>query len=172
MSLAPVGIYVHVPFCASKCAYCDFVSYPDLTARHADYAEALVREVTEVAAGYGSGERPKAASVYFGGGTPTLLEPQALGRILRGLESSFGLEKDAETTVEANPDGLTAEQLRLLRSSGLNRLSVGVQSLDDDVLRTLGRRHDAAAAVEAVGRGREAGFDNLSLDLIFGVPGQ
>ncbi|MFH1810841.1 MAG: radical SAM family heme chaperone HemW [Pseudomonadota bacterium] len=164
----PLGLYVHVPYCRSLCPYCDFYSLardPD-----AGFAEALTVELSarldEV-----QGLRP-AATVYHGGGTPSLLAPRELGRWLESVARHPGLVGDAEITLEANPGDLDEATARALVSAGINRLSLGVQSLDDRWLRVLGRRHDAATVQQAVLAARRAGISNLGVDVILAVPGQ
>lgn len=160
-----VGIYVHVPFCISKCAYCDFVSYSGLENLHDSYTEALAAEMA-------SAPRMRARTVYFGGGTPTVLGPTRLHELLEALGRRIDIIGGAEMTCEANPDTIDGPVLSRLRAAGFNRLSIGVQSLDDDVLRVLGRTHDARVARRAVDLARQAGFENINIDLIFGAPGE
>lgn len=164
-----VGLYLHIPFCHTRCVYCDFNTYIDLNHLKARYVAALVQEVHQVGAAAG---RPEAATIFFGGGTPTALEPVQLGALIEACRAAFCVAPAAEVTVEANPGTVTTDYLRELRAAGVNRLSFGVQSFDDDELRFLGRLHDATIAREAVAMARAAGFDNLNLDLIFGLPGQ
>lgn len=164
-SRVAVGIYVHIPFCASKCVYCDFVSYPGLDDLHDAYIEALLKEIAS------SPELP-VRTIYFGGGTPTVLPATHLARVLAALHERFDVEDGAEITCEANPESAQVRKLSALRAAGFNRLSIGVQSLDDEVLRSLGRRHDAATARRAVGSAREAGFENVSIDLMYAGPGE
>ncbi len=160
-----LGLYLHIPFCASKCAYCDFVSYPGLERRHRAYVAALSSEI--------AAQKGRAvSSVYFGGGTPTLLPASDLAGLLDAVRERFEPVGDAEITVEANPDGADLEKLQELRLAGFNRLSLGVQSLDPAVLQTLGRRHGAGGALAAFAAARRAGFENVSIDLIYGVPAQ
>ena len=161
----PAGLYVHTPFCASKCAYCDF--YSDFPDRIDEYVAAVVTE-----AGRRAGRFGRFGTLYLGGGTPSLLPLPALARLVEGLGGVCPLDPGAEVTLEANPDDVTPDRCRAWRHLGFNRLSLGVQALDDRWLRLLGRRHDAASAVEAADAARRAGFDNLGLDLIWGLPGQ
>ncbi|NSW58380.1 MAG: radical SAM family heme chaperone HemW [Armatimonadetes bacterium] len=159
------GIYVHFAFCRSKCLYCDFNSRPGTPAEQSAYVDALVAEI----------ERTPplgAATVYFGGGTPTVFAPCDLARVLQAVTARFVVGPSAEITLEANPGTVTEASLRALREAGFNRLSLGVQSLRDPELTLLGRAHDAAQAEQAVASARAAGFENLSLDLIRGLPGQ
>ncbi|UCH36600.1 MAG: radical SAM family heme chaperone HemW [Armatimonadota bacterium] len=167
MSAEHLGIYVHVPFCTGKCPYCSFDSRPATDGEIEAYVPAVSEEVRLRLDGDAA-----AGTVYFGGGTPTMLRPALLGELLRAIEVRLPLADDVEITVEANPESLTRDSLAELRRVGFNRLSIGAQSFDDEVLSTLGRRHDARRAREAVQDARGAGWENVSLDLIFGVPGQ
>ena len=161
-----LGLYVHVPFCAAICDYCNFnrgLLDEDLKAR---YVEALVDEVRRT-------PDPTAAdSIYFGGGTPSLLTPDEMSRIIGTLADVFRLDAATEVTLEANPESVTAAGLRDVRSAGVNRLSMGVQSFDDGELTRLGRVHTAAGARAAYAAARAAGFDNINLDLMMWLPGQ
>jgi oxygen-independent coproporphyrinogen-3 oxidase len=166
---APVGIYIHVPFCTHICPYCDFNTYAgkdDLIPR---YVDAVVREL-EMRAGEVGG-RP-ASTIYLGGGTPSLLEPHQVGRILYAARSSYNVLPDAEITMEANPNGLDDARLTGYRAIGVDRMSIGAQTLDRRGLRRLGRQHEATDVIDAVRAARNAGFDRLNLDFIFGWPGQ
>ena len=161
------GIYFHIPFCKRVCAYCDFYKSVEL-GRMEDLVEALGREL-EVRRDYLGGEPVRTR--YFGGGTPSLCSPQALGGLLRRTEELFDCSRVEETTLEANPDDLDAHYLAALRETGFDRISIGVQSLDDDCLRLMNRRHTAHQALDALREARAAGFENITADLIFGVPG-
>jgi oxygen-independent coproporphyrinogen-3 oxidase len=165
-------LYVHVPLCRAKCRYCAFYSITPTPGRREAYLDALLREIAAQAERLGRLPAPGAPSVFFGGGTPSLLGASALGRALAALRDSLGIAADAEITLEANPDSATPEFLAAARGLGVNRLSLGVQSLVDAELAALGRVHDAARAVAAARDARRAGFDNLGMDLIFGLPGQ
>ncbi len=165
----PVSLYLHIPFCLAKCSYCDFASYTLPAERYAPYVEALLAEIRSVGAAWG---RPELQTVYVGGGTPTVLPVALLERLLRAGEGAFRLPDTAEVTLEANPGTIARDGLRALRLAGVNRLSYGVQSFQPAFLRLLGRIHTAEQAVEAVDAAREAGFGNLNLDLIYGLPGQ
>ena len=167
---SPLGIYIHVPFCRSKCQYCDFYSLacPEKKLKHR-YIKAVcahIRETGPQAPGY------RVDTVYFGGGTPSMLSPDALAAILTAIRQSFDVSPRAEITFEANPDSITPRLLRRLRSEGFNRVSLGIQSDNDAMLERLGRPHDYAQAVDAVRRIRRAGYKNLSVDLMFGLPEQ
>ena len=162
-------IYIHVPFCQSRCIYCDFYS----TVFGPEYREKYVAKAC-VEVGQRTAELPDAPlrSVYFGGGTPSLLEPRQLERLLEAVTRHCTISPETEITLEGNPDDVTAERVGAWRSLGINRVSLGVQSLHDDTLRLLRRRHTAAQAVEAVDTLVKGGIGNVSIDLIYGLPGQ
>ena len=166
----PLGIYIHVPFCRSKCQYCDFYSLTSKNDRLLDgYLDAVcahIREAGALAPGY------VVDTVYFGGGTPSFFGAEGLSAILATLRKSFDVAPGAEITFEANPDSVSDRLLRRLRSEGFNRVSLGIQCDDDEILKKIGRPHNYAQAVNAVSRIRKAGFRNLSLDLMYGLPGQ
>ncbi len=164
-----LALYVHIPFCESKCPYCDFNTYAGIEALMPPYVAALAREIEQ----WGTWlDRPTLASVFFGGGTPSYLPPDDLQRLMDAIRDAFHLSGDAEATAEANPGDCTPERLLAMRCAGFNRISIGVQSFDDAELAMLRRRHDAARAAEAVRDARNAGFDNVSIDLMFGLPDQ
>jgi putative oxygen-independent coproporphyrinogen III oxidase len=176
----PFGVYVHVPFCRTRCGYCDFNTYTaaELGARagqsavsQATYPDVLAQEVELAAKVLPATETP-ASTVFFGGGTPTLLAPKRLGDILRTIGESFGLADDAEVTVEANPETVGPAELEQLRAEGVNRLSFGMQSAVPHVLRVLDREHQPGRPLDCVRWAREAGFEHVSLDLIYGTPGE
>jgi oxygen-independent coproporphyrinogen-3 oxidase len=161
------GIYLHIPFCAAICNYCNFnrgLHDPSVRRR---YVDALIADIHRAA-----DPSIAADTIFFGGGTPSLLEPAEVARVIQACRHSFDLSGDCEITLEANPESSTAEALDGFRAAGVNRLSFGVQSFRDDELRRLGRLHSAATARAAVARARAAGFDNLSLDLMMWLPGQ
>ena len=166
----PLGIYIHVPFCRSKCQYCDFYSLTTKEDRVLDgYLNAIcthIREAGALAPGY------LVDTVYFGGGTPTFFGAEGLTAILTAVRKSFDVAPGAEITFEANPDSVSDRLLRRLRSEGFNRVSLGVQCDDNEILKKIGRPHSYSQAVSAVQRIRKAGFKNLSLDLMYGLPGQ
>lgn len=162
----PRAAYVHVPFCRAKCFYCDFNSYPGQEKLFDDYVDAVIIEICAAPAGL------PLDSVYFGGGTPTVLTPGALGSLVRAIRDRFGISEGAEVTVEANPGTVSMDSLSRLRSDGFNRLSIGVQSFDDGILSRIGRIHTANEARESLRSGRDAGFDNISVDLMYALPGQ
>ena len=164
-----ISLYVHVPFCAAKCPYCDFNTYASIEGLMEPYVGALCSELRF----WGEVLRaPAVSTVFFGGGTPSYLGCGQLSAVMETVRASFDLARGAEITAEANPDDLTGRKLDELASAGVNRLSVGVQSLDDGLLATLGRRHSAAEAESAVARAARAGFENLSIDLMYGLPAQ
>jgi len=164
-----LGIYVHVPFCASRCSYCDFATAPYDEAASGRYLTALGREFAAAAPLLG---RARADSVYVGGGTPPALGATALARLLATVASRFDVSAEAEVTCEANPESLSPAVLDALAANGVNRLSLGFQTFDPEILKILGRRHDAEGAEDAYWRARRAGFDNVSVDMMYGLPGQ
>jgi oxygen-independent coproporphyrinogen III oxidase len=164
------GIYVHVPFCRARCGYCDFFSTLGPASERRAFLRDLLREIDLVAAG-GRFAAARFATVFFGGGTPSLLTGREAGRVLEALRGAFGLADGAEITLEANPESLSPGRAGAYRAGGINRISLGVQSLDPGELRFLGRIHTALQARRRVAMLRRAGFDNLSLDLIYGIPG-
>ncbi len=163
------GIYIHIPFCRAKCAYCDFISYPGLDHLHADYVQAVQREISLRAPTWAEAHFD---TLYIGGGTPTLLSAEQISALIGACRSTLGLVDEAEITIESNPGTVDLLGLKALRQVGVNRLSLGVQSLDDEELHLLGRIHSAGEAVAAFHLALEAGFGNINLDLIFGLPGQ
>jgi len=163
------ALYIHVPFCLQKCPYCDFYSVPRSAADIDSYPELLIRHLRLIA---NQNAPNKLSTIFFGGGTPSLLAPDDINRILRTAEALFGFSEDVEISLEANPGTIDAERLDSLRAAGINRLSIGVQSLCDRELQLLGRPHTASRAIEAIRAARAAGFDNISCDLMFALPGQ
>jgi oxygen-independent coproporphyrinogen-3 oxidase len=172
-----LGLYVHVPFCTVRCGYCDFNTYTarDLGgapgASRDSYAAAAIAEVRMARKVLADLDEP-VSTVFFGGGTPTLLPPAQLIAVLSAVEGEFGLTSDAEVTTESNPDSVGASELAALRSGGINRISFGMQSAEPSVLSVLDRTHDPARLPAVVRWAREAGFDQLSVDLIYGTPGE
>ena len=166
-----LGIYVHIPFCRSKCEYCDVYSLPGARDkdRMDEYTAALVAHIREAATGANGYE---VDTVYFGGGTPSFFGAGGLARIFAEIDRRFDVSRDAEVTFEANPDSVTLPMLTHLRRAGFNRISIGVQSDLDEQLKALGRPHNYKQAQQAVSLARRAGFDNLSVDLMFGLPNQ
>jgi len=164
-----LGVYIHIPFCRQKCFYCDFPSYAGLEKLFDDYAAALCREIDRRS---GLFSACRVDTVFFGGGTPTLLPVKTLTSILETLQRRFSVLGDAEISTEANPGTIDRETLRALRSAGFNRLSIGVQSFSDRVLQAAGRIHTGRQAIQAVLAAQAAGFDNISIDLMYGLPEQ
>lgn len=180
-------LYIHIPFCIRKCAYCDFLSAPAGRAEQALYMEALLQEIDwtarsgwslgepagPAACAAGAEERPETVdTIFIGGGTPSALEADWIVRLTDRLYESFPIASDAEISMEANPGTLTREKLKRYREAGVNRLSIGLQSMDDEELRTLGRIHTAADFLENFHMAREAGFTNINIDLMSALPGQ
>lgn len=163
-------LYAHIPFCVQKCGYCSFYSVPADESKIADYCSLLVRELELASIKY-SASSPL-LSIYFGGGTPSLLSPQQIDTILNKANQLFGLSDDAEITVETNPGTISRDKLAGFRKAGVNRLSMGVQSFDDAMLASLGRIHTAQDAVDAISMARGAGFSNIGIDLIHSLPQQ
>jgi putative oxygen-independent coproporphyrinogen III oxidase len=167
----PFGVYVHVPFCASRCGYCDFNTYVPGEATPEGYAGAVLRELDLARAVLGE-RAPAVDTVFLGGGTPTLLAPEELGAILAGIDERFGLAPGAEVTTEANPESVDPASLAALREAGFTRISLGMQSAAAHVLAVLDRQHTPGRAAEAAREARAAGFEHVSLDLIYGTPGE
>ena len=164
-----MALYVHVPFCNTKCPYCDFNTYQGIERLMGPYLDAVTTETRL----WGSLlRRPAVTSVFLGGGTPSYLSNGYVDRILASANEAFRIDSDAEITMEANPGDLDVESCGRLSTAGINRLSLGVQSLDDGLLRLLGRRHDADQAMEAFQAARRGGFRNINLDLMYGLPRQ
>lgn len=164
-----LGIYIHIPFCASKCGYCDFYSCAGAADRMADYQHALLEHIEESA---GRIAPAYIDTVYFGGGTPSFYGAARLIELLDAVKATGRLLKRAEVTVEVNPDSVRLHDLRALHKAGFNRLSIGMQSANNDILKMIGRRHSFRQVEMAVQNARTAGFDNISLDLIYGLPSQ
>ncbi|WP_412548578.1 radical SAM family heme chaperone HemW [Pseudomonas sp. MWU13-2105] len=168
--LPPLALYIHIPWCVRKCPYCDFNSHaasPVLPEE--EYVDALLADLDQdLHAVYGR----ELSSIFFGGGTPSLFSAQALGRLLRGVEARIRFAGDIEITLEANPGTFEQEKFIAYRQSGINRLSIGIQSFQEDKLKALGRIHSGGEAVRAADMARQAGFDNFNLDLMHGLPDQ
>ena len=168
--LKPLGLYIHIPFCKQKCVYCDFYSLSRSESRMDDYVDALCAHLTETAP-FAAGHLVD--TVYFGGGTPSYLGEKRLVKILKTVLKRYQVSRDAEITLEANPDSAGDwKALKALRKAGFNRISLGMQSACDQELQSIGRIHTMAQVRQAVEAARKAQFDNLSLDLIYGLPGQ
>ena len=164
-----LGIYIHVPFCAAKCSYCDFYSLSGKLEQRDAYVERLLTELVQQSSAC---QDYTVDTVYFGGGTPSLLGGARIARIVDTVRAHYALEPDAEITAEANPDSMTDDFLMVSRTSGVNRLSMGIQSANDCELRAIGRIHTFAQAQDAFFRARRAGFANLSVDLMYALPNQ
>lgn len=164
-----IGLYVHVPFCVSKCAYCDFTSYAGCAADIPRYTDAVVREITS--RGYSAGHAA-ADTIFLGGGTPSLLEPEQASRILGALKAAFAVDGDAEITCECNPGTLSLAFAQALHAAGGNRISIGAQARQEGLLKRLGRIHVWRQVETAVETARAAGIGNINLDLMIGLPGQ
>ncbi len=166
----PLGIYIHIPFCRSKCQYCDFYSLTERSDKLMDgYLRAIcahIKETGALAPGY------KVDTIYFGGGTPSYFGAEGIASIMNAIRKSFQVDSHAEITFEANPDSVSWRLLRRLKSEGFNRVSLGIQCDDDEILEKLGRPHTYEQAVKAVKTIRRAGYRNLSVDLMYGLPGQ
>lgn len=172
--LESVSLYLHIPFCHTRCYYCDFNTYAGILPLRELYVRALLNEIALAGEGarYAGGRPRRARTIFFGGGTPSLLTVAQVRRLLDACRVAFMLDEDAEITLEANPGTLTREQLVGLRQAGINRLSLGSQSFDAELLRTLGRIHTPEEITGAVSAARAAGFTSINLDFMFGLPGQ
>lgn len=164
-----LGVYIHIPFCASKCGYCDFYSLSGCDHMMPDYQDALIDHIEESAQSLKSYE---VDSVYFGGGTPSFYGADRIVEIFNTLKLNGNVRLDSEVTVECNPDSTSLNALKLLREEGVNRLSLGVQSANNDLLKLIGRRHNFQQVKRSMQDARDAGFENISLDLIYGLPSQ
>jgi len=164
-----IGLYIHIPFCATKCWYCDFNTYSGIQHIVPEYLVALMNEIET----WGTLlQRPVVNTVFIGGGTPSLLTPEQMGALMVSVKNAFSLKKHAEITAETNPDDITSDLLDGFINSGINRLSMGVQSLDNSLLQVLGRRHNAQTAIQAFHCIKEKGFADVNLDLMYGLPYQ
>lgn len=169
MRTLPLAVYLHIPFCKSKCTYCAFNTYIKLEHLIEPFVNALIREIEIVAQ-----NKPGSpvSTIFFGGGTPSLLTSEQIGQILQSIQRHFVVNNPVEITMEANPNDMTRDYLLALRDTGINRLSLGVQSTNDNELRLFARRHDNDQVAGVVSAARAAGFDNLNVDLIYGIPHQ
>ncbi|MEJ2004211.1 MAG: radical SAM protein, partial [Cyclobacteriaceae bacterium] len=161
------GIYIHIPYCKQACHYCDF-HFSTVLRTAPEMEEALLREI-RMRKDYLEG-RP-ISTIYLGGGTPSLMPPAYMDQLLSLIRTTFFLEEEVEITLEANPDDLSAEKLKTLFELGVNRLSIGIQSFDDEVLKFLNRAHNRSQAIRSIEESRNAGFRNLNIDLIHSIPG-
>jgi len=172
--LQTVSLYLHIPFCHTRCHYCDFNTYAGMLPLREPYVRALITEV-ELAgqlAQPANGATRRSRTIFFGGGTPSLLTVEQIKRLLSACREAFAVDEEAEITLEANPGTLSSEQLAGLRAAGINRLSLGSQSFDAELLQTLGRIHTPEEIVQALRNARAAGFHSINLDFMFGLPGQ
>ena len=172
--LQTVSLYLHIPFCHTRCHYCDFNTYAGILPLREPYVRALITEVELVGqlAQLTDGAPRRSRTIFFGGGTPSLLTVKQITRLLAACHKAFAIDEDAEITLEANPGTLSSEQLKGLRAAGINRLSLGSQSFDAELLHTLGRIHTPDEIVQALRNARAAGFTSINLDFMFGLPGQ
>jgi oxygen-independent coproporphyrinogen III oxidase len=161
------GLYIHIPFCKSKCSYCDFCSVAN-PALHQDFISAIKAEIEYRSPFYND---TVFTSIYFGGGTPSLLDPGKIEFIIENLYHNYKIAQNAEITFEANPDDLNNEYLKSIKALNINRLSIGIQSLDDNILKIMRRRHDSRTAIKSVFEAANAGFENISADIIYGIDG-
>ena len=169
-TISKLGIYIHIPFCLSKCKYCGFYSHGGASeAEQREYVESLFDDIEEYGRVYG--EEYFVDTIFIGGGTPSILPSSYIGEILDCIRACFNVEEDAEISMESNPKTLTYQKLVDYRKAGVNRLSIGVQSLNDDCLKALGRAHTVADFKRNFIMAREAGFDNINMDLMFAIPG-
>lgn len=169
LSIPRMALYVHIPFCETKCPYCDFNTYAKIEPLMPGYVSALIAEIEIWGSMLG---KPLVHTVFFGGGTPSYLPAECIALLTAAIKRSFTLEDGAEITLEANPGDCTATKLASYRCIGINRMSIGMQSFDDELLGLLGRRHSAAEAVSAYRTAQGEGFDNISIDLMYGLPHQ
>ncbi len=163
------GLYVHIPFCLSKCAYCAFTSYPVKNFKPADYLKALHLEIDLWSGKY---NEEHFSSIFIGGGTPTILSENNLTELFAKIRTRFSISPDAEITIETNPNTIDKGKASILRKLGVTRLSIGIQSFDDHTLKLINRTHTSQEGREAIKAARQAGFDNINLDLIYGLPEQ
>lgn len=169
MSKKKLEIYIHIPFCARKCAYCDFLSFPGNVRMQRDYVKQLIREI-RVQAAYAA--EYEVTSIFIGGGTPSILKKEDMTAVMAAVRSCFDISEQAEITIEANPGTVEAENLEVYKKAGINRISIGLQSADDRELRYLGRIHTYDEFLKSYQRIRMAGFTNVNVDLISAIPGQ
>lgn len=163
----PLSLYIHIPYCIKKCAYCDFVSYTDKASTADEYCNAVIRELSSYKL-----DEYTVRTVFFGGGTPSSIKAELIGKIMSAIQNTCDVAQDAEITIECNPCTLDAAKLAEYKKMGINRLSIGVQSFDDGLLGLIGRAHDAATARKSILCANDAGFENISLDIMFAIPTQ
>jgi len=157
-----LGIYVHIPFCKRKCNYCDFYSIKWSEEVENRYVNALIKEIKSY-----NGKKNIVDTIFFGGGTPTIIKPENMERIIEELKNTFTVDESSEISIEANPNTLTDENLSIYKKIGINRLSIGVQSLNDEILQKIGRLHNSNEALEAIDRAKAYGYENLNVDIMF-----
>ena len=162
------GVYVHIPFCVKKCNYCDFLSFASDDKTKERYINALCREISA----YCEDKKIAADTVFIGGGTPSVLKPELIERLMKTVREGFSLTEDCEITIEANPGTVDEKKAEVYRDAGINRISLGVQSLDDDILKRLGRIHSRKEFLKTYELLRNKGFDNINTDLMFSLPSQ
>lgn len=167
MNNKEIECYIHIPFCIEKCSYCDFLSFKATEAVKHSYVDSLIREIVSK-----SNENLTFSTIFIGGGTPSSLSNGEIKRILKALKDNYNISKNAEISIEANPCTITKKKLEEYLEAGINRISIGCQSMDDKLLRELGRLHDSSTFLQAVKLSREAGFNNINADLMFAIPDQ
>jgi oxygen-independent coproporphyrinogen-3 oxidase len=165
-----LGIYIHIPFCKQKCNYCDFYSIKWDDESENKYIEAVISEINSYKDKFY--DNYIVDTLFFGGGTPTIIKPENLGKIVDSLRGVIEIDKCSEISMEANPNTLTSEKLRKYKNIGINRLSIGIQSLNDEILKKIGRIHNSTEALEAIDRAKNTGFENINSDIMFNIPGQ
>lgn len=165
-----LGIYIHIPFCLKKCNYCDFYSMVRNDESEYKFTESVLNEIRS----YRDivKEEYIADTIFFGGGTPTIVKPSCLGKIINTLNETIEIDEDCEITMEANPNTLTEDKLKQYKEMGINRLSIGIQSLNDEILKKIGRVHCSREAIEAIDMAKSTGFENINADIMFNIPGQ
>ena len=168
-----LGIYVHIPFCAKKCYYCDFISFPNREERINDYIEALKKEIEYVRIdALNSIENQEITTIYIGGGTPSFIESKYIADIIKTIKENFVVSKEAEITLEVNPGTVTKEKLQVYKKSGINRLSIGLQSTNNELLKQIGRIHTYEQFIDTYNLARGVGFKNINVDLMLALPNQ
>ncbi len=172
MSNKEFGVYIHIPFCARKCAYCDFISYENKEELISNYIEALKTEITSVGAGFVSAHVPEITTIYIGGGTPSFIESKYIVSIINEIKKNYKVKEDAEITIEANPGTVTKEKLQDYINCGINRISIGLQSTDNNLLKQIGRIHTYEQFIKTYNLAREVGFKNINIDLMLALPNQ
>lgn len=162
-----LGIYIHIPFCKKKCNYCDFYSIKCDDEIESRYIKSLIKEIKSY-----SNMKYIVDTIYIGGGTPTVIKPENIEQIIYEIKNTFEVDENSEISSEANPNTLTAENLAIYKKSGINRLSIGIQSLNDEILKKIGRLHNSNEAIMAIKRAKELGYENINVDVMFNIPGQ